>query len=47
VLLPLLELAPELALPGLGPLAAHLVLPGDQAIKRLGDFELLTASQFR
>lgn len=47
VLLPLLELAPNLAPPGLGPLAAQLALLNDQAIKRLGDFELLTASRIR
>jgi 2-amino-4-hydroxy-6-hydroxymethyldihydropteridine diphosphokinase len=40
VLLPLLELAPELSAPGLGRLASHLVLVQNQAIRRL-DEELL------
>lgn len=35
VLRPLLELAPELALPGLGPLAGHLPRVADQRIERL------------
>lgn len=35
VLLPLLELAPELALPGLGPLRHHLAGVADQVLQRL------------
>lgn len=45
VLLPLLELAPDLAPPGLGPLGVHLARLRDQAIERLGDFEVLTAAR--
>lgn len=35
VLRPLLDLAPDLVLPGLGPARAHLGAVGDQAIERL------------
>jgi hypothetical protein len=34
-LLPLLELAPGLALPGIGPLAAALPATADQPVERL------------
>jgi 2-amino-4-hydroxy-6-hydroxymethyldihydropteridine diphosphokinase len=37
VLLPLAELAPALALPGLGPLAPWLAATRDQTVERLGD----------
>ncbi len=36
VLQPLLELAPELAVPGLGPLVGHLAASADQRVLRLG-----------
>lgn len=36
VLRPLLELAPELSVPGLGPLAAHLAAAAGQRVDRLG-----------
>lgn len=39
VLLPLLELAPDLALPGLGRLSDRLPAVADQAIERVGGFE--------
>lgn len=35
VLQPLLEVAPDLAVPGLGPLAAHLAATTDQPVQRL------------
>lgn len=47
VLLPLLELAPELALPGLGALQAYLPAVAAQGIECLGDFERLTRLQTR
>ncbi|MFO1251689.1 MAG: 2-amino-4-hydroxy-6-hydroxymethyldihydropteridine diphosphokinase [Inhella sp.] len=45
VLLPLLELAPELALPGLGALQAYLPAVAGQGIECLGAFEPLTRQQ--
>ena len=44
VLHPLLELAPELALPGLGVLADHLPAVVDQAIECMGGFEAAVAA---
>ena len=39
VLQPLLELAPDLCAPGLGPLAAHLGATAGQRLQRLGPVE--------
>jgi 2-amino-4-hydroxy-6-hydroxymethyldihydropteridine diphosphokinase len=41
VLQPLLELAPDLCAPGLGPLAAHLSATAGQRVQRLGPLEPL------
>ncbi len=40
VLQPLLEIAPGLAAPGLGPLADHLAATADQPLQRLGPLDL-------
>ena len=39
VLMPLFELAPDLVLPGLGPLGPHLARVGEQRLERLGALE--------